>query len=226
VKIKFPLLLVSFFFAKAAYAQALDTKDVAWAQARKRCAESSDRDNCCVDMTNVYAKIFGGANFLQNTTITENKSTYQTGYIFSGSLGYCWRYGLHIEAEYAFRKNGINKIDFFSEGSSKNGHFQASSYMGNLLWYVPLCSWGCSFWNIRPLFGAGVGYDSQRMHASNSRIIFDQKWHPFSWQLMTGLAFPIFCSTEFTLEYKFHQGGSHFNNHAIGIGLAYKFRLE
>ena len=41
--------------------------------------------------SNFYAKILGGANFLQNTTIEGNKATYQTGYIVAGSLGYCWR---------------------------------------------------------------------------------------------------------------------------------------
>ena len=133
------------------------------------------------------------------------------------------RYGLRLEAEYAFRRNAIKKIDFFVEGSSKHGHFQTSSYMANLLWDLPLSSWGCAFWNIQPFIGAGIGYDFQQMHSSNSRIIFNQKWNHFSWQVMAGLAYPIFCNTEITLEYKFHQGGRHFYNHSIGIGLVYKF---
>ncbi len=61
-------------------------------------------------------RFLSGANFLQNTTIDGNKSTYQTGYIIAGSLGYCWCYGLRLEAEYAFRRNAIKKIDFFGEG--------------------------------------------------------------------------------------------------------------
>jgi opacity protein-like surface antigen len=210
MKKKFPPLLILLLFAIAADAQAL---------------EKSTKDSCCVDMTNVYAKIFGGANFLQNTSITENKAAYHTGYIFAGSLGYCWRYGLHWEGEYAFRRNAINEIRFFSEGNSKHGHFQTSSYMANMLWYVPLSSWGYACWNIRPLIGAGIGYDFQQMLASNSRIVFNQKWYKFSWQAIVGLAYTIFCNTELTLEYKFHQGG-HFYNHAVGVGLAYKFGLK
>ena len=187
---------------------------------RARCA----KENRCPDGMNFYAEILGGANFLQNTTIDGNKSTYQTGYIVAGSLGYCWRhYGLRLEAEYAFRRNAISKIDFITEGSSKHGHFQTSSYMGNLLWDLPLCSWGCAFWNLQPFIGAGVGYDFQQMHSSNSRIVFNQKWTHFSWQAMAGLSYPIFRNTEITLEYKFHQGGSHFYNHSIGVGLVYKF---
>ena len=173
--------------------------------------------------TNCYAKIFGGANFLQNTKIQGNNTNYHTGYIVSGSLGYYLCYGLRFEGEYAYRRNAIKKIDFITQGSSHHGHFQASSYMGNLIWELPLSSWDCIFCNIQPFFGAGLGYDFQQMSSSNSLIRFHQKWHHFSWQLMTGLSYPIFCNTELSLEYRFHQGGCHFYNHAIGVGLLYKF---
>lgn len=208
------LLLLSLLFFIAADAQAQE-----W------CAEGSCyyEDSCCVDETNFYAKILGGANFLQNTAINGNKSTYQTGYMIAGSLGYSWRYGLRLEAEYAFRRNAIREIDFFIEGSSKHGHYQASSYMANLLWDLPLPSCRCAFWNIQPFIGAGIGYDFQHMHSSTSRIVFNQKWNHFSWQLTAGLTYPLFCNTEMTLQYTFHQGGCHFNNHSVGVGLVYKF---
>jgi opacity protein-like surface antigen len=187
------------------------------AQAQEKCAKGS----CRVDRANFYAKILGGANFLQNSAIDGNRSTYQAGYLAAGSLGYCWRYyGLHLEGEYAFRRNAISKIHFVTEGSSNHGHFQTSSYMANLLWDLPP---SCAFWNIRPFIGAGIGYDFQRMHSSNSRIVFNQKWNRVSWQVMAGLAYPIFRHMEMTLEYKFHQGGSHFYNNSVGVGLVYKF---
>lgn len=208
------LLLMSLLFFMAADAQAQE-----W------CAEDSccDENSCCVDETNFYAKILGGVNFLQNTEISGNKATYQTGYMIAGALGYCWRYGLRLEGEYAYRRNAIRKIHFFEEGSSRHGHFQTSSSMVNLVWDLPLSSWGCALWNIQPFIGTGIGYDFQHMHSSNSSIVFNQKWNHFSWQLMAGLAYPIFCNTEMTLEYKFHQGGCHFYNHSVGVGLAYKF---
>jgi opacity protein-like surface antigen len=202
------LLLVSLLFVMAVEAQ-----------------ERSVDDSCCADMKNVYAKIFGGTNFLQNTSVSGNNASYDAGYIFAGSLGYCWRYGLHWEGEYAFRRNAINKITFSSQGSSTNGHFQTSSYMGNMLWYVPLSTLTGRCWNFRPLIGIGVGYDFEQMSASNSRVDFNQKWHVFSWQAMAGLAYTVFCNAEFTLEYKFHQG-DHFYNNAIGIGFAYKFGVK
>lgn len=208
------LMPLIFFMAADAYAQEWCAKDSC-------CYE----DSCCVDETNFYAKFFGGANFLENTSIGENTSTNQTGYILAASLGYCWCYGLRLEGEYAFRRNAIRKIHFFGQGSSEHGYFQTSSYMANLLWDLPLSSWGCAFCNIQPFIGAGIGYDFQQTHATNSRIIFTQKWNHFSWQVMTGLTYPIFCNTEISLEYKFHQAGCHFNNHSLGVGLLYKFGL-
>jgi opacity protein-like surface antigen len=139
------------------------------------------------------------------------------------ALGYNWHYGLHVEGEYTFRRNEISKIRFFGGDYSKRGHFQTSSYMANLLWDLPLSSWGCDCFNITPYIGAGVGYDFQHMHASNCRINFNQKWRHFSWQLMTGFAYPILCNAELTLEYTFHQGSCHFNNHSLGVGLIYRF---
>jgi opacity protein-like surface antigen len=195
------------------------------AQAQEWCDQDfcCDEDNCCVDQTNFYAKIFSGVNFLQNTNKNGTRASYQTGYIVAGSLGYCWHHGLRLEAEYAYRNNDISRIHFFGEGHSKNGYFHTSSYMANLLWDMPLSSWGCTLGNLQPFIGAGIGYDFQKMHASNSRIIFNQKWNHFAWQLMAGLAYPIFCETEMTLEYKFHQGGCHFYNHSLGVGLVYHF---
>ena len=188
-------------------------------------AQEQVTKDCYADIKNVYVKIFGGANVLQNTSISENNATYNAGYIFSGSLGYCWDYGLHWEGEYAFRRNAIDEIKFFSQGNSHDGHFQTSSYMANMLWYVPLSSWTNKCWNFRPLMGLGIGYDFQQMIASNSRIDFNQKFYVFSWQGMLGFAYAFPYNTELTLEYKFHQGDN-FYNHAVGLGFAYKFGVK
>lgn len=187
-------------------------------QAQEWCIENTSD----ISETNFYAKLLTGANFLQNTTINGNKATYQTGYMVAGSLGYCLYDHLYLEGEYAFRRNAIKKIHFFGQGSAKNGYFQTSSYMVNLLWNLPLCC-GCALRNIQPFIGGGVGCDFQRIHSSNSRIVFDQKWNHFAWQARAGFAYSIFCNAVITLEYKFHQGGCHFYNHFIGVGFIYKF---
>lgn len=202
------LLLMSFLFFSIAHGQD---------------QESNDEKTFCIDQTNLYVKFLSGANFLKNTITDGNKSRFKTGYIIDVLLGYRWPCGLRLEAEYAFRKNAIKKIDFYTEGCSFSGHFKNSSLMANLLWDLSLSSWECTFGDIKPFIGVGLGYDFQKMHSSNSRIIFCQKWNNLSWQAMAGLTFPIFCNTDMTLEYKFHQGRNHFYNNSVGIGLVYNF---
>lgn len=199
------------------------------AQAQEWCDEDiccyEDSGSCYANKTHFYAKIFGNANFLSHNHIAGNKVKYDTGYIIAASLGYNWCYGLRLEGEYAYRRNGIKKIHFIEEGFSEHGNFQTCSYMANLLWDFPLSSWGCFCWDLQPFVGAGIGYDSQHLHSSNSRIVFNERTHHFSWQILTGLAYPLFCNTEITLEYRYHQGGCNFRNQSIGIGFVYNFDL-
>lgn len=69
-------------------------------KAKEYCAEESCYyDSCGLETKNFYAKIFPGANFLQNFRIDGDKYKYQSGYVFSGSLGYRWCKGLSLEGE-------------------------------------------------------------------------------------------------------------------------------
>lgn len=179
---------------------------------------------CYEDNKNFYAEIFGGANFLETTSSKGIKSKYQTGYIVAGSVGYRWCYGLRLEAEYAFRRNSLKKINFFGRDFSIHGHFQSSSCMANLLWDLPLSAWGCGFWNIQPFFGGGIGYDFQQAHAKKEGLTFNESKKHFAWQAIAGLSYPVYCNTNLSLEYKFHKGGfRHIYNHSVGLGLMYNF---
>lgn len=179
---------------------------------------------CCEDIPSFYAKIFGGANFLQTETHGGIKSHYQSGYIVGGSLGYRWCYGISLEAEYAFRRNAFKSIHFFGRTFSMHGHFQSSSYMANLLWDLPLYSWECNFWGIQPCIGAGIGYDFQRIHGHNDFLAFNSSKKHFAWQAIVALTYPLFCKADVSLGYKFHKGGFHYiNNHSIELGLMYNF---
>lgn len=181
---------------------------------------------CCIDNNNFYAEILGGANFLQTTTDSGVKSNYRTGYIVAGTLGYRWCYGLRLEAEYAFRRNSLTKIHFFGRSFPIHGHFQSSSYMANVLWDLPLATWGYQCCGVHPFIGGGIGYDVQRVHGKNQDLVFNQKKRHFAWQVVAGIGYPLFCSTEISLEYKFHKGGLHYiYNHSLGLGLTYQFGL-
>lgn len=178
----------------------------------------------CYDSNVFYAGFFGGANFLQTQKQDGIKYDYQTGYVLSGSLGYLWCYGLRLEAEYAYRRNSLNKVHFFGRSFRIHGHFQSSSYMANLLWDLPLEMWGCQCWRLRPFIGGGIGYDIQRINTHNEGLVFKETKRDFAWQVIAGLEYPLFCNTDISLEYKFHKGGfNHIYNHSLGIGIDCKF---
>jgi opacity protein-like surface antigen len=190
-----------------------------FATPKAQAQEWYDDERCSIDWMNFYAKIFGGANFLQRTLIDGNRASYRTGYIISGSVGYYCLYGFRLEGEYAFRANDIHGIQFNTQGSSNNGHLHNSSFMANLYWDLPSCLWGYRFCYVEPYVGAGLGYDFYKMHSSNDLVIFDQNWRHLSWQAMVGVAYPICRNTDINLEYKFHDGGNHFFSHSLGIGV-------
>ncbi len=184
--------------------------------------------NCSWDNENeLYAEISGGANFIQSSTSGGVTTKYKSGYIVSGSLGYSYCYGLRLEAEYAYRRNSLKNIHFFGRTFPIHGHFQSSSYMANLLWDLPLRSWGCNVWQIQPFIGGGVGYDVQQLHANNSGFGYRESKNGFAWQVIAGLGYLIFCNTNISLEYKFHKGSlNHIYNHSFVVGLTYYLALE
>jgi opacity protein-like surface antigen len=183
-------------------------------------------DCCCENDTPFYAEVFGGANFLQTEKRHGVKSDFDTGYIVSGSLGYRWCYGFRLEAEYAYRRNTFRKLHFYGEDFRTHGHFQSSSYMGNLIWDLPLSDWGCGCWDLQPFIGGGVGYDYQLVRAHEDDFNVKLRKKHFSWQVIAGIFYPIFCNTNISVEYKYHQGGfRHLYCHSVGVGLTYNFGL-
>jgi opacity protein-like surface antigen len=184
-------------------------------------------DSFC-DGNKIYAKVFGGANFLQTKKRDWIKTDYNTGYIVSGSIGYYWRYGFHLEAEYAYRRNCLRRGHFFDRSFKLSGHFQSSSYMANLIWDLPISRLSCCrCWKIYPIVGGGVGYDFQQIRSENRKIVVRRNSKRFAWQIIAGLGYPIFCNTDLSLEYRFHKGGfKHIYSHSVGVGLTYSFGLN
>lgn len=190
----------------------------------QECAELSYMDSGDLDDCPYYAKISGGVNFLQTDRRGEIDYDFETGFIVSGSLGCRLCYGFRLEAEYAYRRNCANNVHFFGRTFSVGGHFQSSSYMANLIWDIPLENWGCYFYGIQPFIGGGIGYDVQQIHLCNFAFTIHGCKRDFAWQILAGLEYPIFCHTDLSLFYKFHQGGfSQIYCHSLELGLSYSF---
>jgi len=168
----------------------------------------------------LYAEIGIGVNFLQTETKHDIKPIYDPGYIVEASIGIHECYGLRLEAEFAYRRNSLNKVHFFGQNFRRDGHFESFSYMGNVLWDVP---WTCV---LKPYVGGGIGYDFQQTLTRGSGLSAKENKKDFAWQVIAGLQYDLPCSLDISLEYKFHQGG--FSNifcHSLALCLTYDFNL-
>lgn len=183
-------------------------------------------DVCCEERSGFYAEIFGGANFLQEEKRNHHiKAEFNTGYIVSGSIGYLWCNGIRVEAEYAYRRNSLDKLRYHGKGYSFDGHFQTSSYMANALWELPMYRWNLNCWKLQPFVGGGIGYDHQQFLLKHQEFkIRGKNDDHFAWQVIAGVKYPLFCNTDISIEYKYHNGGTkHINDHSVGVGLTYNF---
>lgn len=170
---------------------------------------------------NFYAKMLGGGNFIQTKEHHGVKSSFQSGFIISGGIGWRGWKGFGLELEYSFRKNTLKKIHFWRRSYEMGGDFQSSSIMANVLWNLPV------EWCFRPYIGIGCGYDYQQLHVRKLRIIHHlAKREDFSYQVIGGVAYPLTPRLDVALEYKFHKGGfKYIFDHSIEIGCYYNFFL-
>lgn len=196
-------------------------------------ADSFNQDYCCPteccfeNEHNFYANVFAGANFLQIEGRSHGVNT-KVGYAVSGSIGYRIACGFRVEGEYAYRRNSLKTRAYYADDSSyvhANAHHQTNSFMANVLYDLPL-TFECI--ELIPFVGAGIGYDSQKTHAS-ARIsdVSHSDSHTkgmFAWQFLTGVAYPLCDNTQISVEYKLHKGTKYnLYNHSIGAGLTYNF---
>lgn len=175
---------------------------------------------CYCPPDGVYVAIGGGGNFLQTQMHHHVKYRFNSGYMATGSFGYCASNQMRIEAEYNFRRNSLQSIKYFNREFSLSGRFQSSSYMVNVLCDSSSCD------EFHTYVGAGIGYDFQQLHASALGYSISEHKKNLAWQVIIGGGYPVSCNANITLEYKFHKGGYCFlYDHSLGIGLNYFFRM-
>ncbi len=180
--------------------------------------------NPCIDNGYLYLEAFGGANFLSNFTQDGVTTAFETGYAFSGSLGCSYYYGFRLEAEFAYRRNTIDTIEFFGRAFSIPGHYQCTSWMGNLLWELPLDRWLCRRISLKPIIGGGLGYDDQHIHGDLGILTYTVVEKGFAWQVMAGLVYRALNCVDISVDYKCHEGRmDSLFNHSIGLALNYHF---
>ncbi len=192
------------------------------------------QESCCVDENpgknaHFYLGAIGSANYLEAKKANEIKVNFHTGYALTGLVGYKLCNGVRFEGEYTFRKNRIDKarVDAYGTSHGFHGYIKTSSFMGNLLWDLPVEKWECNLHKFQPYVGVGIGYDYGKIAWGLHRV---SGWN-YSWQLMAGVAYPITDRLDASVEYKFHRMKDLYDFHnarelydnSIGIGLKYRF---
>ena len=159
-----------------------------------------------------YVSLGGGFSMPNDSTVdyrntpTSPKVTgttgFDTGYIFSGALGYRFESGLRTEAEINFRKSGVDSI----AGTDASGKQRVLGLMGNVLYdFAPISTF-------RPYIGGGVGVGWNKWSGVSAgpsatfpagTATVSDKDTAFQWQGIAGVATPISERTDVFVEYRY-----------------------
>ncbi len=194
-------------------------------------------------VTGLYIGAVGGANFKQREQIrvalpaapgpAYGSSTFKTGYVGIGSVGYGFGNGLRLELEGNYRRNdyGRGSAAFQTRGSEEK-----YGAMFNALFDLDV---GSPY--VYPYVGVGGGY--ARIHQDFSYRLppyfgtHDGDDNGFAYQAIAGLSFPIapVVGLSAVAEYRYYAvAGDHSYggyktrgdyNHALMLGLHYAFNV-
>jgi opacity protein-like surface antigen len=151
----------------------------------------------------VYISGRGGANFLHASEEDDLELHPKVGYAIGGALGYRWRFNLDLEAEFSYRYNGVNTVDFLGNDVIACGSVNSFSYMANAVYHIPYSFSKCF---IAPYFGGGIGYIHQHAKACPYELPGDGERGGFGWQVMAGFKQRLYTFLELSAEYRFNKG--------------------
>ena len=200
----------------------------------------------------LYLSVGAGMSMLQDADNTNDtprvdvKSSYDTGWMVTGAIGYGFANGLRVEGEIGYRQVEVDQLDIRDDGGlgaalggpSLNGletpaagNETALSVMANV-WYD--INTGTP---VTPYVGGGIGV--ARITLDNLRVagitIVDDHDNVFAYQLGAGVAYAVSQQVSLTLDYRFFQTAdaeftdiagdfkSEFTNHSVAAGVRVRF---
>lgn len=161
----------------------------------------------------------------------KNVVSFDPGWGLVVNGGYAWGNGLRTEAEFAFRRSGVDGIS--GTGASANGgHIRNASFMGNALYDFDT---GTAF---TPYVGAGLGaalVDAEDIGLVNTRTL-DSERMKFAYQAIGGVSYALDHNWALTTEYRYFRtlapefhtsAGDHAKTenaaHNLLVGVRYSF---
>jgi len=162
----------------------------------------------------------GGANWMNYKHDLE----FKVGYFAALSVGYRFCDRFRLEGEVGFRRNRLKDLDFGDDIVFRsNAHLSTTSWMGHLFYEYPLHF--CGFC-IKPFIGGGIGYARSEFHVKSfgEHVIDDRSTEKgFAWDVISGIAYPIWCNIDIDLEYRYFRTRFESENHSLAAGLRYYF---
>lgn len=164
-------------------------------------------------VTGLYIGAGGGANFLQQEQVRAltppgspglaGRSSFDTGVVGLGSVGFGFGNGIRVEVEGDYRNNRYSSTGA-PVGLTVGGREQKYGAMANALFDLDI---GSPY--VFPYIGAGVGYQQVDQHlsaaAGSARLGLSASEGSFAYQAIAGLSFPIppVVGLSLTAEYRY-----------------------
>jgi outer membrane protein OmpA-like peptidoglycan-associated protein len=176
-----------------------------------------------------------GGTFLQDSKSSGNglsyKTEYEAGWLAQGQVGYAfgpWK----LEGELSYRANGVDKV----AGGTGSGDVSALAPMINGIYeFLPQSSW-------HPFVGVGIGaayLDTGKVKQAGAEVYKGEDW-AFAYQGFVGVGYDVTKNVEIKAQYRYFSTldydttatatsqklTSEYHDHAILVGLTYKFGPE
>ena len=144
-------------------------------------------------------------NFLQDNDLTvtvpgptefTGELFYNTGWAMAAAAGYGWANGLALEAEMAYRQNGIDGEEVMGTPMGIDGTESSMAFMGNAIFNLDTGT------RLTPFVGAGMGLAVLEVDAQpDGGGDFKDSDTQFAYQAMAGVSFQVSSHLHLALEY-------------------------
>ncbi len=141
------------------------------------------------------------ANVPANALPTTLRSTFDTGFIGIGSVGYKWDGGVRTELEAGYRQSDFNKVN----GTPANGIQKTLGFSANILYDFDNES------AITPYLGIGFGLASDKWKhvVTTGTPSYTDRSYAFQWQGIVGASMQMSPRVGVFLDYRYLNSGKH-----------------